>query len=931
MPRTAALCIVLSLISITWTGAAGRALHSPAPRLQIFDGAPARIELHPATGTPTLVHFPGAAPKRAGEVPERAARSYFERHAGLYGIASPADDLELVAERWDRFGRLHLGFAQRHRGLPVFGAVVRVHFTEDGALKTVNGVTVPAIDVDTEAKVSPEEAAEIGRAAAGKRHGIPAGRLSAAHSKLLVFRSGLVRGVSGRNHLAWRIEIGDGGTVREALFIDAIDGRVLDRISLLHEIDRAVHGRRYPNPVWTEGDTLPFSGFDDEGLDQEANQLIESSLETYGLFMNLSGGEFDSFDGRGATMHGVIDWDFDECPNAAWNGVATNYCSGLAVDDVIAHEWTHAYTDNTHDLIYQWQPGALNEAYSDIFGEVVDLLNGTGRDTPNRRRSDNGCSTFFGSTGATVEVLSPTSIAGFLEVREGTFSPAPPWSVTAPVELADDGTGATADACQPLLRFTSGNIAVIDRGECDFTDKAENAAAAGAAGIIIVNNQGDALINMGGAPSGGYETPAVFMGQSNGETIKAALAAGVEATMAHALPSDSSVRWLIGEDADGGALRDMWNPACLGDPAKVSDSRYWCFDPDNGGVHINNGVPNRAFALLVDGGRDVQPIGLTKAAHVYWHAMVIYQVPTTAFGEHADLLELSCEDLVGQQLTDLVTGEISNAVVDSFDCQQVANAMLAVEMRLDPSQCNFQPVLAAPAPAVALPYPAFSEDFETDPAGRWILSNDGVFEEYRPRDWQWTKIPPGDRTGGVLRAVNSSFIGNCTTDDQSGVLRAESPGITLPAWATTTMLVFDHYVALEEQWDGGNLKISVNGGDFQLVEPGSFVFNPYNGAVIDVTTIENEDGDEEEVANANPLAGEAAWTGADEGRVEGSWGQSQVDLSAYASGGDTIRLRFEMGQDGCTGIEGWFLDDVKVMTDGPGTLQVLRPSGRRMP
>ena len=62
------------------------------------------------------------------------------------------------------------------------------------------------------------------------------------------------------------------------------------------------------------------------------------------------------------------------CPNANWNGVTTNYCNGTASDDVVAHEWGHAYTDGTNDLIYAFESGALNEAYSDIWGETVDLL-----------------------------------------------------------------------------------------------------------------------------------------------------------------------------------------------------------------------------------------------------------------------------------------------------------------------------------------------------------------------------------------------------------------------------------------------------------------------------------------------------------------------------------------------------------------------------
>ena len=35
------------------------------------------------------------------------------------------------------------------------------------------------------------------------------------------------------------------------------------------------------------------------------------------------------------------------CPNANWNGTTTNYCNGVTSDDVVAHEWGHAYTEYT--------------------------------------------------------------------------------------------------------------------------------------------------------------------------------------------------------------------------------------------------------------------------------------------------------------------------------------------------------------------------------------------------------------------------------------------------------------------------------------------------------------------------------------------------------------------------------------------------------
>lgn len=49
----------------------------------------------------------------------------------------------------------------------------------------------------------------------------------------------------------------------------------------------------------------------------------------------------------------------------------------------------------------------------------------------------------------------------------------------------------------------------------------------------------------------------------------------------------------------------------------------------------------------------------------------------------------------------------------------------------------------------------------------------------------------------------------------------DSPAIALPAVAVPHV-AFDHWVATEGGWDGGNLKISVNGGAYSLVPGGAY-------------------------------------------------------------------------------------------------------------
>ncbi|MBI4161256.1 MAG: hypothetical protein HY509_02285, partial [Acidobacteria bacterium] len=258
---------------------------------------------------------------------------------------------------------------------------------------------------------------------------------------------------------------------------------------------------------------------------------------------------------------------------------------------------------------------------------------------------------------------------------------------------------------------------------------------------------------------------------------------------------------------------------------------------------------------------------------------------------------------------DLLTGLPSGAPFAAADCAAVTESVEAVELRLDPTFCNFQPLLDPNPPVVDCGAMPFFADFETDPAGVWLRSNQGVFPVYVPRDWEWTSAVPEGGTGRAFFARNPVNLGNCDpdTDDQSGLMRLQSPAITLRA--DQPVLTFDHYLATEAGWDGGNLKVSVNEGPWQPVAPADYLFNPYNATLNSATQ-----------GNTNPLAGQPAFTGTDGGENRGSWGQSQVGLSPYAGAGDRIRLLFDLGSDGCFGIDGWYLDNVRMCQSCAGGL-----------
>lgn len=906
-------CLTLPSAAIENAENVARQVLSEFPSAQMVE--------NPATGSARLLVFDGSQRPtfRATKSADQAIEA-LDRFAAVFGVTDVRDELQPSRSRTDIIGQTHSTYVQQYQGVPVYGGLLRVHVDSDHGLRAINGAFVPGINIDSRPRVSPVEAADAALMIISKDcdpFDLP--WLEASDPILYVYNTGLTRGRKGTNHLVWETQVSDSRTIRELVYLDAHTGALVERINMIQHLERTIHSRNFGSQIWNEGDATPYSS-GTSTQNNEVNGLIDTSAETFQFYSRLSGGDFLSWDGSDSTMHSVEDLVYDECPNAFWNGQSTNFCRGMVSDDVAAHEWTHAFTEGTHRLIYLWQPGALNESYSDIFGESIDLVNNRGSDTPGTIRIADSCSVVGGSSPSEVEIHAPEGLAGPMEAAGAAFNPLPPWTVRGQAELVDDGVGTVTDACEGIDGFTAGRIAVIHRGECSFHDKVTHALAAGAIAAIVVNNQGDGVLTMGG--NGRLAIPSVIVGQSDGAAIIASLEAGVDVTLMQAPTTDQSLRWLIGEDTQIGAMRDMWRPSCFDDPGKTTSGFYACTDSDNGGVHTNSGVPNHAYALAVDGGVfngiEVEGIGLTRAAHVWWRAMSVYQVPTTGFADHADLIGLACTDLVGVPLTDPATGATSADTINAGHCAEIEEAMDAVEMRTPPSQCRFVPLLQPDAPSVGIQNLVFSEEFDADFAGSeggWQMSNAGVYSVYDPRDWVWTTDEPSGGFGdGAAFAIDSVFIGDCNpgSDDQSGVMHLESPSVVLPASAANAVLIIDHYIATENEYDGATISVSANDMPYRNILPQNFRHNPYNSALTSS-------------GNTNPLAGQWAFNGTNGGSLEGSWGQSQIELAHFAGDGDSIRIRFSLGVDGCNGVEGWYLDRVRIVIDGEGPRS---PDGR---
>ena len=724
---------------------------------------------------------PSALPQAVDAAQQAYALQFWQEFGRDFGITDPAAELSLLSQTVDTLGETHLRYQQYYKRVPVFGAQLMLHYDINNRIKVVNGLFIPELSLDSIPTINSAAAAAIALTEVAQN---PLGNLLATPtdlhthgSELFVYRTNLARGKTGVNYLAYIVEVVAEPFVREQLVVNAHKGTIIERIDMVDRmLNRTVYDGQSGSILWAEGNSLPYSGMGSA----DVNNQIEFSEDIYNLMWTLSGGTFDSWNGSGTAMESIYNANID-CPNATWNGATANFCPGVTSDDIVAHEWAHAYTEGTHDLIYAWQAGALNEAYSDIWGETADLLNGAG---------------------------------------------------------TDDADG--------VLR-TNGFCAV----------------------------------------------------------------------------NDSPTRWLIGEDsaAFNGAIRDMWLPSCFGDPDNVTDDLYFCDTGDSGGVHINSGVPNHAYALLVDGGifngQAINGIGLTKAAHIYWRGQTIYQSNTSNFVDHADALAQSCQDLIGASISELSTDSIaivaSNEQISAADCAAVDAAIAAVEL-LSPTTCNYTPNLVQNPPALCEAPDTYAQIFGTDwegGPGPWSIGTYGITGPgtFDTPNWSLNSNLPDARSGIAAFVPNDSNFGNCADDDETGVLFLQSPPITIPAEAGALGFAFDHWFATEAVddgeteggIDGGNVKVSINGGNWVLVPTSAFLFNAYNSTIIEtfgssqITT---------------PLAGEDAFSGTDDGSVGGSWGQSQIDLSNFAAVGDTVQVRFEMGQDGCTGVKGWYVDEV---------------------
>ncbi len=363
-------------------------------RLRNDTGGKVRISYHDETGK---VRFIGATPSDSIAQPavlglaassQDAARGFLATYGRLFGLRDPNIELRAMREAILADGRAFVRFRQIYQGVPILGGEIIVQMDQGRDIISANGELLPDLDLNITPKVDASAARQTALARVAKSHDLSVDALTAAEPELWVHNPALMGGPGRRiSRLVWRIEVTplELLPIRELVLVDAQLGIVILNFNQIHTaLNRNVYdnnnnpafGLPGNGPVRTEGG--PASGIADVEL------AYEYAGDTYNFL--LSEHSRDSLDDAGMTLISTTRYcpNSASCPyaNAFWNGSQMAYGAGFsAADDVVGHELTHGVTEFSSDLFYYYQSGAINESFSDVWGEFIDQTNGSGTDT----------------------------------------------------------------------------------------------------------------------------------------------------------------------------------------------------------------------------------------------------------------------------------------------------------------------------------------------------------------------------------------------------------------------------------------------------------------------------------------------------------------------------------------------------------------------
>src|SRR5688572_6776443 len=359
--------------------------------------------------------------------PSDPAMALAKRFAPEFGLKDPERDLSVKKIKNLDNGRVTVRYQQKFEGVPILGGELMVNTNESGDLYSINGEISSDLSLQTQPIVDSEQATQTALQALAKWYQKTHDDFITSEPELWIFDESLLRSSTRPAELVWRMEVTPVNTnmpVRELVLVNAHRGH----ISLhFNQIDTAWHfdsnSLTFKQPSANNSNTatnhsessmlLTFSPLINtytanhmsslpgtflcnqsqpnctNGNNPHADAAHKYAIGTFNLYDTKH--NRNSINNSGMIVTSTVNYCeegiFVLCPydNAFWSGTQMVYGDGYGfplADDVVAHELTHGVTQFESNLFYYYQAGAINESFSDLWGEYYDQTNGLGYDAP---------------------------------------------------------------------------------------------------------------------------------------------------------------------------------------------------------------------------------------------------------------------------------------------------------------------------------------------------------------------------------------------------------------------------------------------------------------------------------------------------------------------------------------------------------------------
>eukprot|EP00727_Mastigamoeba_balamuthi_P011706 m51a1_g7158 hypothetical protein (546) ;mRNA; f:13353-15546 len=241
-------------------------------------------------------------------------------------------------------------------GIPIVGAVLKAVWNSEGEVVSVTGTTVADAHERTHLRartaVSHEEAVGVAQRAAEAKDG----QARCVEARRVVLRPGMANGEPGPNLPAWEVVCGTAD-----VYVSTQSPSVLALNPRKSHLVSAVYDQPTGELLWKSGQG-PSS-------DPDVNTVVDGIATAEKVWKSFSGR--DCYDNKGSTIKAFIHLNMS---NAYYRNRTMSFGIEFVSRSILWHEYAHGITDFLDRLWYEAQSGALNEAWSDIFAGVLDIM-----------------------------------------------------------------------------------------------------------------------------------------------------------------------------------------------------------------------------------------------------------------------------------------------------------------------------------------------------------------------------------------------------------------------------------------------------------------------------------------------------------------------------------------------------------------------------